>query len=138
MVCVNVYMHQSSGLCADVCAWNYTHQIEKTAKGFALKLIFFNIYLCNLFYFCYRMYEILLMIQHLMLRVFPTGGEMGGSKTCSFSSPPGKIISSRLCLYQIFISPHHANPPHLKQFSGYKPLKTSFLAVVIAPGTFLF
>ena len=67
------------------------------------------------------------------VRAFPPGGMRGvpppahsphldKSPTNKFLSPPPKVNS----------------PPTKQQFSSYNPIKTAFLAVVIAPAPFLF
>ena len=77
-------------------------------------------------------------------RIFCTTGDMrrGHSPHPSTSqnlvhfTPPGKIL---LPPTMKFLSPQpKVNPPTKKQSSSYNPIKTAFLAVGIAPTTFLF
>ena len=72
-------------------------------------------------------------------RVFPNAGGIGGispplAKNLLIPSFPGKIPPTKFLFpsYQRLIS------PTTEQFSCYNPIKTSFLAVVIAPIPFLF
>ena len=82
--------------------------------------------------------------QKRMKSYFPyweDGGVYYSSQKFSFSPLPRKITppTSRLPLHQIFVPRRHqSHTPTKQQFSSYIPIKTAFLAVVIAPAPFLF
>ena len=61
-------------------------------------------------------------------------GEWGGVPSTSpkFAHPPTPLPR------QIYIPQPKVNPPIKQQLSSYNPIKTAFLAVVIAPAPFLF
>ena len=72
-------------------------------------------------------------------RVFPNAVGIGGispplAKNLLIPSFPGKIPPTKF----LFPSYQRLIPPTTEQFSCYNPIKTSFLAVVIAPIPFLF
>ena len=64
---------------------------------------------------------------------FPTWG-WNQMKICSFLSGPRKILPTNFYspLTKSQFTPHPP-PPTKQQFSRYNPIKTAFLAVVIAP-----
>ena len=78
-------------------------------------------------------------------RVFPTGG-MGGESppptNLKFSHTPNleKFLPSRLPPLSLIFYPTLPPLPRAtkQQFSSYNPIKTAFLAVVIALAPFLF
>ena len=86
-----------------------------------------------------------------LLRVFPAGGndERNPPTSQKFASPcppappplpaARKIPSTVDSPHQTFIPPTKSQPPPTKQqFSSCKPIKTAFLALVIAPAPLLF